>query len=182
MATEIEIAKLLKVMRALYSNSHFQDWEATRKGYAMMLADVPYEILESAVKQCLSRYEFFPTVADLRKTAAEIQTGIKGYPLASEAWGEFVRLARYYGHDHKPQTFSTPLLEKTINALGWHDLCMSENQVADRARFIAAYEQNLARELSEAVTLPEVRAVENKIIKQIQGLTKQLTAGSNGRR
>lgn len=180
MATEIEITKLMKVMRAMYANSHFQDWEAPRKGYCMMLADIPYEILEAAVKQCVSQSEFFPSIAALRKAAAEIQIGAKDYPPAAEAWGQFVKLAQYYGHDHKPLTFDNPILEKAINALGWYDLCISENQVADRARFIEVYNQYLERDLREAVTLPEVRAVEQAVIAQISVLAKKLAAG-NGR-
>jgi len=182
MATEIEITKLLKVMRAFYAHANFQDWEATRKGYVMMLSDMPIEILDAAVKQCVSTCEFFPTIAALRRAAAEIQIGESAYPPAAQAWGEFLYLALHYGHDHKPQ-INNPLMDKAIDALGWYELCMSENQVADRARFIEVYNQYLDRERREMVKLPEVKAVENRVIAAMRGMVQRLTekVGGNGR-
>lgn len=50
--------------------------------------------------------------------------------------------------------FPDPLVGKLVRAFGWRDLCLSENAVADRARFIPAYEQEQRREREQARLTP----------------------------
>ncbi len=61
------------------------------------------------------------------------------------------------GGDFGTPVWSHPLVERVVKQLGWRNLRMSEDQTADRARFVQAYEQLLARATTEEMLLPEVR-------------------------
>lgn len=54
-------------------------------------------------------------------------------------------------------TYEHPLVEKTVHLLGGLDVLLTENPVADRARFIAAYQEILEREQAIVGMVPEVR-------------------------
>jgi hypothetical protein len=61
----------------------------------------------------------------------------------------------------KPTTYEPvyghPLVAKTVRLLGGLDAILTENPVADRARFIQAYQEILEREQSIVGMVPEVR-------------------------
>jgi len=55
--------------------------------------------------------------------------------------------------------FRDPLVLEAVRALGWVQLCDSENQVADRARFVELYDALAAKSRRAAITenLPAVQ-------------------------
>lgn len=61
----------------------------------------------------------------------------------------------------KPTTFEPsynhPMVARTVKLLGGLDAILSENPVADRARFVQAYTELLAREMSVVGMVPDVR-------------------------
>jgi hypothetical protein len=170
MATEEEVLYVLAILSAAFPN--FQMADQTPEVYVRLLEDIPKEVLEAGALDHISRSVFFPKVAELRKAAADIAMNKQGIPIATEAWGEATKAMRYYGRNNKPD-FDNPILEKTIEALGWYDLCMSTNAVADRARFIEAYNAFIEKQSMGAVTLPEVK----RLTLGLGEKSKQLTDG-----
>lgn len=152
-ATPLEITEIVSGLAAAYPN--FELRTDTIRVYCATLADLTPEVLHAAAKDCISRCKFFPTVAELREAAAAIVTGSRHIRPAAEAWGEFLHLALHCGHNNKPH-IADPIFRQAIDALGWAALCQSENQVADRARFIEVYNQYASRMVQDAITLPEV--------------------------
>lgn len=72
---------------------------------------------------------------------------------------------------------------ETVRLLGGRDVILTNNAVSDRARFIEAYREVVARERMRTAMLPEVRLfVEAKKHNQLQagisGLAKQLSGGA----
>lgn len=154
------IAKVLIVLSSAYPR--FELTEPTIRIYEELLADIPTEILQLAAKAVISESIFFPAVAELRKKAFEVMSNQQSLPSAFEAWAEVRRyLSDGRGHPivrHSKEWDIDPLFDKVVGYVGgWTYLATSENQAADRARFIQAYEATVQREQEGARMLPQVR-------------------------
>ena len=160
MASEQTVLKILRLLAMAFPARELG--EDAVNLYLATLADIPDEILEAATLDVISKNTFFPAVSELRAAAANLATGLDHFQTAAEAWGEVCRLILRWGRDREPQEWSNPITAKTVAALGWRNLCLSTNQVADRARFIETYNTYLQRAKSEAVTLPQVRRLSEK--------------------
>ena len=143
MATFETITKNLAVVSAAYPN--FDLKPETVKVYLKLLADLPDELLEEASLAHIAQSTFFPTVAELRTAAFELVERQNPLPAGLEAWSEVEDQIQRVGYIGQP-VFQHPLTAQLVNAMGWQNLCRSENQVADRAHFLTAYEQLLNRE------------------------------------
>jgi hypothetical protein len=124
--------------------------------WVRLLADLPVEILRASALQHISESKWFPAVSDLRDAAARIL-----YPrrqTAIEAWGEVRRAFGRWWPNGMPE-FSDDVTTAVVAELGWHSLCMSECQEADRARFLQGYDEHIKRERSSLITLPEVKRI-----------------------
>jgi len=138
MATFETITRVLAVASAAYPN--FDLKPETVRVYLKLLADLPDELLEEASLAHIAQSAFFPTIAELRSSAGEILDQRDPIPTGLEAWSEVEDQIRAVGYTGQPR-FAHPLTEKLVNSMGWRNLCRSENLVADRAHFLAAYEQ-----------------------------------------
>ena len=58
---------------------------------------------------------------------------------SGEAWAEVLNEMHNYGVYDKP-VFSDDLVAKAVDCIGWRNLCLSENSVADRAHFMKIYD------------------------------------------
>ena len=68
--------------------------------------------------------------------------------------------ARYYRYAdgfHEFPQFADPVTQRVVDAMGWGNLCASEDGTADRARFLQGYEAVAKRCQEERATLPIVR-------------------------
>lgn len=55
------------------------------------------------------------------------------------------------------EVYAHPVVAKTVRLLGGRDTIITDNPTADRARFIDAYREIVARERTKTAMLPEVR-------------------------
>lgn len=137
-----------------------------------LLADLDGELIKAAALQHIAASKWFPTVAELRTLAVQIDT--PNTPAAIEGWGEVTAAlsdCTYYryadGFHHFPK-FS-PVTQRVVDAMGWGNLCASEDGTADRARFLQAYEMLSKRASEERLTLPLVRDLTAKLTMQRSG-------------
>jgi hypothetical protein len=158
MADEKDIAGVVAMLGAAYPN--FSPTEHTVEVYFQTLRDLPSELLRTAALHAISEAgrKFAPSVGELRAAAAEIQRRAANIPSSYQAWQEVMQAIREIGSYRPAPEFSHALVDESVRALGWRNLCMSENAAADRARFIAAYEQLEQRLEVERMMLPAVRA------------------------
>jgi len=70
--------------------------------------------------------------------------------LAADAWGEVIAQIRSVGSWGQP-VFKNKVIEQTVDRMGWKELCLSENQVADRAHFLKIFETLMTRENKETI-------------------------------
>lgn len=153
--TRQEAAKLVAVVLASCpSQSSKLDRDrqlAMVDAFESLLGDMAYEQANAALRVLLQTRPFMPAVADIRATALELARG----PVApgGEKWGVVLRAIREQGAYRQPGSdfvFADSVTAKCVQSLGWQELCQSENQIADRARFIEMYDKLAAQSQREA--------------------------------
>jgi hypothetical protein len=155
MADTLNIEIILRALAAAYPN--FALTEQTVAIYVELLADIDPELLRAATLDLISRSRFFPTVAEIREAARDLRDGpqLSG----SEAWGLVIQAIRDLGYAHQAEAherLGETIMQAVRDIGGWGALCYSENSVADRARFIEAFDARAARRKREGVTLPQI--------------------------
>lgn len=146
-----------------------QQMAATFRMYAMMLSDFERPMLEAAVKQHIAGCKWFPTVAELRQGVdALIAPPQKS---AMDAWAEVTSAFNAGGqrmlpggNGYETPAFADPITQRIVNSMGWNTLCLSENQMADRAQFIHAYTAMAEQAADDRKLLPVVRELDRKSV------------------
>ena len=161
MANEQDIAQIISVISAAYPN--FNPTEQTAEVYFQTLKDIPSDLLKAATLQSVSEAgrKFAPSVGEIRGMVVEIRKSANDIPDSWQAWNEVKRAMVDVGSYRKPD-FTSPLVAEAVSAMGWKNLCLSENEVADRMHFIKAYEQLVKRVEADANYLPDVTRVHRR--------------------
>lgn len=171
-----QFAMVIAALKSNYRNFGVETKEQMAFWYDM-LKDIDYPVLELAVKKLISEMVYPPTIADIRRAVVETK---EISPLdAASAWGEVKDAIRYFGSYRKEDALKSlsPITSKVVQSMGWQELCLSENQMADRAHFIRLYENAVDRQKKEKVVpLPVKKQIEDLIsqieIKQIGDVAK----------
>lgn len=145
------VAVILAACPAQSSKLDSQRQVAMVDAFEALLSDMSYEQANAAVAVLLQTRPFMPSVADIRATALEFVRG----PITpgGERWGTVLRAMQAEGAYRQPGVdfvFHDATTARCIQALGWRELCLSENQVADRARFIELYDKLAAQSQRES--------------------------------
>lgn len=138
-----ETAKIVTVMVAATAQGAKLDAKAVEAmvtAYSALLVDLDYARCNAAVRVLLQSQTWIPSVADIRRVVLELERG----PVrpAGDAWGDVTAAIRRYGQRRTPGVdfeFDDPQVAHCVRSLGWSTLCLSEDQTADRARFIELY-------------------------------------------
>lgn len=121
---------------------------ATVHVYAYALADLDHEAAMGAVMGLMQTSRFFPTIAEIRERAVKNRVDL---PTPELAWGIVYRAIQRFGAHRVPE-FDCDEIQEAVKAIGWKNLCLSENEVADRARFIDAMKAALAKRMHAEAT------------------------------
>jgi len=120
-----------------------------------LLGDMPTDTLRAAVKACCSEIgrAFAPSPGEIREAAVGLHVKAAGTPDAYTAWTEVLEEISRTGSYHEP-SFTSPLVAKAVDCLGWRNLCLSENIMVERAHFFKIYEAYYQRAQEDAAELP----------------------------
>ena len=136
--------------------------------YYDLLKDLPAETLKAASIECATSSPFFPSVYELRKAAVNLHKRADNVPSAAEAWEEICGAPAHGEHERiikddgvyvievSKYVFSHPLVEKVARNMGWPKKFWTNSLMADRSRFMNAYESNLDKSSAEARSVPAV--------------------------
>ena len=149
-----EFKVLVKGLKAVYTSERFLPDPESVKIWYSLLKDIPYNVLNAAIQKYMLSNKFPPTIADLRELAISVQQG--ELPDWGDAWEQVTLAIRRYGSYRAGEALESlsPLARKTVERLGYMQLCASENIAADRANFRMIYETLAEREKKQA-QLPE---------------------------
>jgi hypothetical protein len=181
MMTLDEFTELFEILLAAYPNHKFRsddDMGRTLLIWYSLLNDLKYEILEAAIRKHIlqSGNTFFPSIYEIRTKALEVV--LPDGSTAADAWGEVTKAIRQFGYMRKDEALQsmTPLTRKVVEAIGWREICTSEEPDIIRAQFRMAYEQMAGREKQEAL-LPE--GMKQKI-RELAGGMKMIGGRADG--
>lgn len=157
--TAEQTTTILRMLAAAYPTQRQRmsrdDVRAMAAVYIAGLADLDADRVRAAVNRLVKASKWIPTIAEIREAAVDVAHGARRP--GGDAWGRCLALIRRYGSHRWPGIdfeVDDPLLLATIRALGWYELCASDNPHADRARFIELYDQLAAGERKEAAIAP----------------------------
>ena len=159
MASKVEIIKLMALFEVAFPRNELK--QGADELYFRMLKDLDYEALSAAADQLIATLVFYPAIAQWRQAALDIILARLAMPSAQEAWEEVQQACNRVGHRKIP-SWSHPLIEKTVNSMGWVNICLSEEPDWQRNYFIKAYDLFLKRADEDARMLPSVRQVTDK--------------------
>lgn len=168
-----EFKVLAKGLKAVFTQPTFlPDADAFNIWYEL-LKDIEYKVANVAVQKYMLTNRFPPTIADIRQLAADVKTGEK--PLWSDGWEEVLRAISKYGSYRETEALQsmTETTRAAVKRLGFRNLCMSENIMAERANFRMIFEQIADREHKEK----QIPMTLSKLIEGIQQNTHLLEAG-----
>lgn len=150
----VETAKLLAYCAAMYPQ--YPVTKQTVEVYAEMLSDLDAVQTQLAVRDLLATSDRWPSVAAIRRRYAE-RAGVLA-PSKAEAWGEVRKAISEHGRRNRPD-FSHPLVARTVEIMGWHDLCNADNLDVTRSQFWKVYEDLQKRDDMTVLTAPTLDAL-----------------------
>ena len=137
------------------------------------LQDIPYELAEAALRKWVVNNKWSPTIADIRELSTDI--GVGSIPDWGEAWESVLTAIRRYGTYNQQAAMESmdSLTQQVVRRMGFREICMSENIVADRANFRNIYEQLANRQRTDMQMPPQLRST----IQQLLGTGQVMLEG-----
>jgi len=156
--------------------------------YQRCIMDLDFESTKAAVLDLVTTEDWLPSIAAIRKAALSLAHQL---PTAGEAWAEVLDIARDGGFrrgesfkkiyvagqadaladgetDASLNATAGRLLDRAVAAMGgWPSICMSENEMADRAHFMKIWESLAVKAQKETVRLPEARQLETRALMRL---------------
>lgn len=148
-----EFKVLAKGLKCAYTSPNFLPDEYAVKMWYKFLGDLPCDLATACIEKYIATNKFPPTIADIRETVADMTLGATDW---SESWKTVTKCISLYGLAGWVDA-STEMDETTTEAvkrMGWRNLCMSNNQTADRANYRMVYEA-VVKERKDTLSLPD---------------------------
>ena len=166
-----EFATLVVAMQAMYGEDFIGTEKPLDVWYAL-LHDLDYHILSKALQQYMLTNKFKPTVAELGEIYAElVSPTISDW---SESWEQVSKAIGHYGMYQEKAAMASfdEVTREVVKRLGFQNICLSENIVANRARFAEIYQAIQLRKRTEVnvgSALPNLREmVQNRLAELAQ--------------
>lgn len=158
--TSEQFKLLARGLKAAYPVQSFLPDKYSLRLWYRLLGDVDYSKAQAAAAKHICTSKFPPTIAEFREACASVDDVSPRSWL--DGWGTVQKLISKYGYCRPEEAKAAlaeadPIAARVVENLGWQNLCMSENTVADRANFRQAYETYNAREKEMSMLPPEIR-------------------------
>jgi hypothetical protein len=152
--TDIQAAEIIAFLAASYPNAKIP--EATVEIYIEFLTPMDYNEVTAASRRIVKTAKFFPTIAEITEAVEKVSPD--QLPDADQAWGEVMQQLSSVGHIGVPQ-FSHDAIREAVKAMGWINLCLSENVGVDRGQFIKIYNSVKNRHKDNAINTQVLQLV-----------------------
>lgn len=164
-----QFANLAIGIKSAYPASKVLDDSASMDFWYMMLQDIEYSIAENAIMEHISTNKYPPSIAEVRKLCMSRCT--EAILSFDEAWGIVQKAMSRYGCNNPYAAYEMmdDLTASIVKNLGWTNLCLGENQTANRANFREAYEEKANRMQCKKQLPRFVVERKNKFVEQIAG-------------
>lgn len=152
--TEREGLEVLALFASAYPKEPMTDAQVSL--YLTMLAPYEFADVQRIAVMHIQRSPFFPRISDLLLPLTKS-------PDSDQAWAEVLSKIRAEGYYRTP-VWSDEAIADAVKAMGWQELCMSENLEADRAHFARFYERAQARKQERVMWN---RALESTMVRKM---------------
>lgn len=144
-----EFATFVAALRTYYPRETILPNAQAAELWYMELQDLSYSVAMMALREHVNTSKWSPSISELREHAATIRNGET--PDWGEAWAKVQQAIRRKGMYREQEALESmdEITRATVERLGFQSLCLSENAVADRARFKDIYEQVAERKKKE---------------------------------
>ena len=137
-----EVNEFAMRMQSMYQKENILNNDYTLALWYEHMADLDYGIAKKALDKWFETEKWSPSLSDIRHTYSLFVNG--EYAPWSSEWEKVEYAARSkYGRYRKEEALNsfTEITRRCVLALGWDNLCDSENIMADRAHFGRIYEE-----------------------------------------
>lgn len=169
-----ELKILLTAIRSAYPRYNLFIDTNSMKIWYRFLEKYDYQACSDALEQHILTSSYPPSIADIVKNATCSNT-----KTWSEAWGDVVRSISLYGSSREAEALKSlnKVTRETVKAIGYRDICMSDNPDVVRGQFRSAYEQIQQRQNLNDKLPKELRDRINQ--RQIKRDGKELSLNDN---
>jgi hypothetical protein len=121
--------------------------------YLEELVDIPEQELLAVIRQAKRESVHLPRIATLLELHRKMYSDVDPNN-AAEGWRSVMR-AMHIPDTYRPDEstpklrWKDPIVAKVVEAMGWHRLRMSTNQIADQSQFFKMYESFAKKEAGE---------------------------------
>lgn len=148
-----EFKVLAKGLKCAYTSPNFLPDEYAVKMWYKFLGDLPCDLATACIEKYIATNKFPPTIADIRETVADMTLNATDW---SQSWKTVTKCISLYGLagwvDASAEMDETTT--EAVKRMGWRNLCMSNNQTADRANYRMVYEA-VVKERKDTLSLPD---------------------------
>lgn len=168
--TKKEFIAFALALKTYYPKEPIMPNDPATELWFKQLKDLPYDVASAALNTWVATQKWIPTIADIREKAYEIMQN--EMPDWSAGWERVVKCIGAYGYNRQDEALESmdEITRQCVKRLGWRDLCMSENPVADRANFRKIYESIAEREKQQKMIPLSVKHDIAKLITDTAGV------------
>ena len=155
-----------KIIIAILSSNYSRFGLETKEQFDFwfsMFADTEYGTMQIAIRKLLFENKFAPTIAEIRQALVDV-TVHKSINNA-DAWEEVQRAIKKFGsyREKEALTSLSATTKRVVKAMGFKTLCLSEDQMADRAHFLKMHSQVSEREQKDALIPADLKKQINEL-------------------
>ncbi len=150
--TREEFYKVAMFLKAAYEKDKFLANKESMEVWYMILKDIPYEVAQAAAVNHVRTCKFPPAPAEIIGQATDAI--LPDQESWSAEWEKVQKAIHNFGMWNEVGALESldGLTRVVVQRLGFGNLCLSENTMADRANFRTIYEQEQNRQRSRALT------------------------------
>lgn len=140
--TKQEMLKVMALIKAVYSKfGEGMDVEYMAGIWYELLSDLKYQDVQRALKRWMATEKWAPTIADIRSMVLEVNRNVVSD--WTEGWSQVTRAISKYGYPNESGALASmdDITRECVKAIGWKNICDSEEIGVERGHFRAMYEQ-----------------------------------------
>lgn len=169
-----EFGIFASALRTFYPKEQILPNKEAMELWYQELKDIPMEVASAAMRKWVSTNKWSPSISEIRE---ECSTVVNGEQRSwQEGWDTVLTSIRKFGVYSPKEAMeyleaTDPIAADCVMRMGYRNLCMSENAVADRAAFRSCYEVFQKRkQMDQQLSLPLQETIKQIQMKNMDGL------------
>ena len=172
--TRQEFATFAMALRTYYPKENILPNQQAMELWYQEIQDIPAEIANMALRKWVVTNKWSPSIAEIREMTANV---VNGEQMSwAESWEKVKYAIRKYGSYGKVEALESldPLTRKCVESIGFTELCLSENEMADRAHYQRIFDifanrektqQKIPAQLMDAIKMVQIKGVDGERLK-----------------